>query len=913
MTKDEKTIEGSVVIPTDGSTQIKESAFARDLSLVNIIIQEGVTEIGRQAFIECENLVSVKFPSTLKKIEEEAFYGCQKLEEVSLPDGLQEIKYHSFFRCSKLKEFRFPDSVTCNEDCGLPWCTGLKKVVLPKKMTEIPSHFLNGLKDLEEIVFPEELKVIGSDALENCTSLVSIELPESVEVLEFGAFSNCKKLTSIKLPKHLKKIYKRAFYGCDKLKEVELFDVEEIYRDSFPEKIKLKVSHDSKTLKEEDGLLLSADGKVLRACLKSAETIEIPESVTEIFDYAFERMPLLTTITLGKNLVKLDKSCFNGCPSLQKVYFEGRMVEIGESAFSYCEKLNTVSFPYPDSVASIGANAFAECTKLKSITIPASVKTEGEDAFTYAGLSQVSILSKGSLGRGAFSDCQLKQIEIPSQTIGMFAFSGCTKLTSVTLLDSVSTIEKSVFQECPKLTTIHIAALNQDADTKTFLDYNATETIQLDGPDKSWMGVVDDELAQIRKTAEKGDAETQYKLGGRYYKGDGFPESHELAIEWWTKAAKQGHVKAQFNLGLCYSKGDGVSQNKKKAAEWYAKAAEQGNANAQNNLGVLYEDGEGVPQNYEMAAEWFRKSEALGNEQAKKNLKRLQEEGLIVSDNTPKITDDTLGTLYYKENNGWMGSSTANFSGVEMPFEVELEGTEKEGVTDAQRKAFVEYEQRKESYFETLQQKAQDLFIAAHKKKNNRILPAKLYIARDGNYGWIANKEWDGKEIVVILSDEELLLADDKAILQNAAEVKSNRTKTEWHIDDTVYFNLFGVLTILSIRTPDGKDGELLSDKEKELLMWLTQKFDSNKIKKEVLKYCNDSYDSWGGDTITADDLHEELSLNYIRIRVEKSGWSDKEPDICLSGDCGCDEEHGIAIAFRDKKLIDIEDESISF
>ncbi|MBP5455620.1 MAG: leucine-rich repeat protein [Paludibacteraceae bacterium] len=911
MAKVEKAIEESVVIPTDGNT-ITRNAFQSNSSLINIVIREGVTEIGEAAFWKCENLESVTFPSTLKKIGIEAFSKCKNLKEVSLPDGLQEIGRSAFSECTSLTEFRFPDSVACNESY-LRGCHRIKKVILPKKMTEMPYDFLSGLDALEEIVFPEELKVIGSDALENCTSLVSIELPESVEVLEFGAFSNCKKLTSIKLPKHLKKIYKRAFYGCDKLKEVELFDVEEIYRDSFPEKIKLKVSHDSKTLKEEDGLLLSADGKVLRACLKSAETIEIPESVTEIFDYAFERMPLLTTITLGKNLVKLDKSCFNGCPSLQKVYFEGRMVEIGESAFYNCQKLDTVSFPYPDSIASIGSNAFTECTKLKSITIPASVGTVGEDAFRDTGLSQVTIHSKGALGNGVFSYCRFKQIEIPSHTIGLGAFSGCDKLTSVTLLDSVSIIERAAFQECPKLTTIHIAALNRNADTKTFLDRNATEAIQLDGPDKSWMGEQDDELAQMRKTAEEGDIETQYKLGGRYYKGDGLPESHELAIEWWTKAAKQGHVKAQFNLGLCYSKGDGVSQNKKKAAEWYAKAAEQGNANAQNNLGVLYEDGEGVPQNYEMAAEWFRKSEALGNEQAKKNLKRLQEEGLIVSDNTPKITDDTLGTLYYKENNGWMGSSTANFSRVEMPFEVELEGTEKEGVTDAQRKAFVEYEQRKESYFETLQQKAQDLFIAAHKKKNNRILPAKLYIARDGNYGWIANKEWDGKEIVVILSDEELLLADDKAILQNAAEVKSNRTKTEWHIDDTVYFNLFGVLTILSIRTPDGKDGELLSDKEKELLMWLTQKFDSNKIKKEVLKYCNDSYDSWGGDTITADDLHEELSLNYIRIRVEKSDWSDKEPDICLSGDCGCDEEHGIAIAFRDKKLIDIEDESIAF
>ncbi len=911
MAKVEKAIGESIVIPSEGNT-ITRNAFQSNSSLVNVVIREGVTEIGEAAFWKCENLESVTFPSTLKKIGIEAFSKCKNLKEVSLPDGLQEIGRSAFSECTSLTEFRFPDSVPCNERY-LRGCHRIKKVILPKEMTEMPYGFLSGLDALEEIVFPQNLKVIGYDALEGCSKLTTVEIPESVEVLENSAFSGCKNLTSIKLPKHLKKIGSRVFCGCDKLKELELFDVEELYRDSFPEKAKITVDHDSKSIKMEDGLLLSADGKILLACLKDAEPIEIPDSVTEIFKYAFERMPLLTTITLGKNVVKLGKSCFSNCPSLQKVYFEGRMVEIGENAFYNCIKLDTVSLPYPDSIVSIGPDAFAECTKLKSITIPASVEAVSDHAFNNSGLSQVTILSKGALGNGVFSYCRLKQIEIPSHTIGAGAFSGCDKLTSITFLDSVSTIGKSAFHECPKLTTIHITALNRDADTKTFLDYNATEAIQLDGPDKSWMGELDDELAQMRKTAEKGDGETQYKLGGRYYKGDGVPESPELAVEWWTKAANQGHVKAQFNLGLCYSNGNGVSKDAKKAAEWYTKAAEQGEAKAQNNLGLCYEDGEGVPQNYEVAAGWYRKSAAQGNESAKRNLERLQDDGLIVSDDTPKLTDDTLGTLYHKGKKGWIGNSTSKFSGEETPFEIELEGTEKEDITEAQRKAYIEYEQRKETYFEALQQKAKETFNSAKQKKDNRILPSKLYIARDGNYGWIANKEWDGEDIAVILSDDKILLADDERILHDIAKVKSNRTKTKWHIGDTFYYNLFGVLTDLSIITPDGNHKDPLSDEEMELFTWLTQEFDSNTIKKNVLKYCNDSYENWGGDTITADDLHKELSLKYIRIRVEKSGWSNAEPDICLSGDCGCDEENGIAIAFRDKRLIDIEDESISF
>ena len=65
------------------------------------------------------------------------------------------------------------------------------------------------------------------------------------------------------------------------------------------------------------------------------------------------------------------------------------------------------------SVTSIGNYAFSGCTGLTSITIPSSVT---------------------SIGRSAFYDCRsLTSITIPSSvtSIGNFAFDGCTGLTSI--------------------------------------------------------------------------------------------------------------------------------------------------------------------------------------------------------------------------------------------------------------------------------------------------------------------------------------------------------------------------------------------------------------------------------------------------------------------------------------------------
>ena len=93
---------------------------------------------------------------------------------------------------------------------------------------------------------------------------------------------------------------------------------------------------------------------------------------------------------------------------------------------------------------------------------------------------------------------------------------------------------------------------------------------------------------RIEKLFEQNNADAQYKLGIRYYTGDGVEKNHSESVKWFRKAAEQGHAEAQYNLGVCYEKGEGVDKNLAEAAKWYRKVAEQGDANAQRNLGMYY-------------------------------------------------------------------------------------------------------------------------------------------------------------------------------------------------------------------------------------------------------------------------------------------------------------------------------------
>ena len=108
------------------------------------------------------------------------------------------------------------------------------------------------------------------------------------------------------------------------------------------------------------------------------------------------------------------------------------------SSLFYDKKSNIKTVFIKNSVTSIGYYAFSGCTRLTSVTMPDSVR---------------------SIGNYAFNGCtSLTSVTIPNsvERIGIYAFNGCTSLTSVTIPNSLTSIGNYLFGGCTSLTSVTI-------------------------------------------------------------------------------------------------------------------------------------------------------------------------------------------------------------------------------------------------------------------------------------------------------------------------------------------------------------------------------------------------------------------------------------------------------------------------
>lgn len=132
---------------------------------------------------------------------------------------------------------------------------------------------------------------------------------------------------------------------------------------------------------------------------QSYMTLDIPEGVTIIGDFAFYTAVTLTVVTIPNGVRKIERGAFQQCTSLRSINI-------------------------PEGVTTIGDDAFNR-TALTSIIIPSTITFIAIGAFMSSPLESVTILATTppSLGSGAFSNGKLQTIYVPAESVELYKSS----------------------------------------------------------------------------------------------------------------------------------------------------------------------------------------------------------------------------------------------------------------------------------------------------------------------------------------------------------------------------------------------------------------------------------------------------------------------------------------------------------
>ena len=243
------------------------------------------------------------------------------------------------------------------------------------------------------------------------------------------------------------------------------------------------------------------------------KSLVIPDSVTNIGDYAFWGCKSLKSLVIPDGVTSIGDCAFYDCESLKSLVIPDSVTHIGNGAFKACSSLkslvipasvgniignpfsgwngelkclspyfiydnkvlfdkdkskiiafrdkNTTSYVIPDSVSCIEFGAFWNCHSLKRLVLPDSVSSIGDWAFwNCRSLTDIVIPdSVNSIGDRVFSGCcSLKSLVIPDSvsSIGERAFEDCTSLSSLVIPEGVTSIGHCAFRGCYSLSNIVI-------------------------------------------------------------------------------------------------------------------------------------------------------------------------------------------------------------------------------------------------------------------------------------------------------------------------------------------------------------------------------------------------------------------------------------------------------------------------
>jgi len=321
-----------------GIENISQYAFNRlKLTEKTLTIPDSVRWIGTNAFYadsQCQ-VTSLKIGKNVKHIGDYGFAYFKKVTDLEIPDSVEEIGIYAFYSYDVLKSVKIGKGV---KSIGFGVFVG--NVALETiKVDSDNSYF----KSVDNVLYDKD----GKTLIVCPAKKTSVNIEKTVTTLDSYSFFNCQYLKKLALPKSVTSIGKNAFSWA---LELEAFTVEE----------------GNPAFKAKNGYLMTKNGTVLVEVPKGKKLIKVPDSVTMIPGYAFERSQA-TSVYVGDNVDSIGSWAFNYMSALKEVSLGSGITSWSTNVFSSVNSLTKLCY---FGKTNPGVKVFNGVNSLKSVTVP---------------------------------------------------------------------------------------------------------------------------------------------------------------------------------------------------------------------------------------------------------------------------------------------------------------------------------------------------------------------------------------------------------------------------------------------------------------------------------------------------------------------------------------------------------------
>lgn len=498
------------IVGEDGTaTIIKYNAQGEEVEIPETIDSVTVTGIGANAFMQ-KNLKKIALPATVNSLaEENPFAALLFLEEITVAEGnksyatsdgvlftkdMKKIICYPMMR--KGTSYTIPDGV---ETLGIAsiYSTKLEEIIIPASVKTLGRHCFSFNENLTKISMADTtIEDIPPMCFAECRKLTDVAFSSSTIYIDLGAFMNCSALENVTLPENLDYIGQSAFQGTA-IKEIVI-----------PESV-TKINYNAIGYDENEEMI---PGTVIVGAVGSAaETYatdtdadyDVANEFTFVTYAVYEKQQEYNALDrkysgMYEYAIVDGEGMITICNEVENVLevpaeIDGtKITSIYYGAFLSCSSKTII---LPEGIKKIDENVFAET--LEHLTIPAScTEITGEEPFLQLPNLQSITVNEGNtayssedgilynkdkslliaypalktgeefktpetvkeIAKSGFCyNINLKNVELTAvETIGEYAFEGCTNLENVKLTKSLKKVDKNAFLGCQSMMSIRV-------------------------------------------------------------------------------------------------------------------------------------------------------------------------------------------------------------------------------------------------------------------------------------------------------------------------------------------------------------------------------------------------------------------------------------------------------------------------